>query len=66
MYFFIAITPRSTLTYSGSIYRVLSMGQIDLFRFYTYSIEADAKKTLKKQVHKNINTNIQWTRFPNL
>ena len=24
------------------------------------------QKTLKKQLHKNVNTNVQWMQFPNL
>ena len=36
---FIAITPWSTLTQSDVPVRVPSMGQIDLFKNYLYSIE---------------------------
>ena len=45
--------------------RVPSMGQIDLLKNYLYLIEPCGEKTLKKQLHKNINRNIQRTQFPN-
>ena len=39
------------------------MGQIDLFKNYSYSTGPSAKK---KKLHKNVNMNVQWTRFSNL
>ena len=51
-YLFIAITQ----TWSGIPIRVPSMGQIDIFKNYSYLIEPCAqKKTLKKQLHKKCN-----------
>ena len=48
-YLFIAITLRSTLTWSRST----CYGQIDLFKIYSYSIKPYTKIFLKKQQHKN-------------
>ena len=49
--------------------RVLSMGQIDLFHNYSYSIGQCAKKNPKKNLNnyiKNVNMNEQWMQFSNL
>ena len=49
-YPFIAIIPKSTLTRSNSTcYGVSSMGQINMFKNYSYSIGPRAKKTIEKQ-----------------
>ena len=45
---FIAITTRSTQARSCSIMR-----QIDLFKYYSYSIGLEQKKTLEKPIYKN-------------
>ena len=67
-YPFIAITLRSTLALS----RISSMGQVDLFKNYTYYTEPCAKKKLiRKKLFwnndtKDVRMNIQWIRFFNL
>ena len=45
--------------------KVPSIDQIDLFKNYLYSIElCEKEKTLKKQLQKNVNMNVQWMWFP--
>ena len=46
--------------------RRLSMGQIELFKKYFYSVRLCKKQTLKKRLFKNWNLKIQWTLFINL
>ena len=65
-YTFIVITPRFTLTQNCNICSVLSMGQIDLFKNYLYSIGPSAKKNLRNNSPKNVNMKIQWMQFLNL
>ena len=51
------------------IVRVSSIRQIDLLKDHSYSIgpcEQKIQKSLKKQLHKNIDMNEQWKRFLNL
>ena len=64
-YSFIAITPRSTLIWSGTNYK----GPIDRSnRFFQtlFIFGLVQKKTLKEQLLKNVNINVQWTQIPNL
>ena len=56
MYSFNVITPRSTLTWSGSIYKVPSMDQIDLFENYSFS---NSEQKISLETTKNVSMNIQ-------
>ena len=53
-------------------YRVLvpvgvpSMGQIDLFKNYSYSIGSFPKKLLRRNNTKNVNMSVQWRQLSNL
>ena len=45
---------------------LIPMGQIVLFKNYSYLMKLCATKPLKNNHTKNVNTNVQWTRFLNL
>ena len=49
--------PCITITSKFTLNRVLSMGLMDMFKNYLYSIGPCSKKPLKKQLYKNVNMN---------
>ena len=62
-YSFIAITPRPCVELPDW---VSSMGQIDLFKDYSYSIEQWEKILVRKSKTKNVNMNKQLIWFSNI